>query len=286
MNVTEMHEKLLYPLVRVRTDKAGGSGTVLYSQPDVRKPTEHLTFILTNWHVVEAAIAVKDVWDSLLRRHIKRDVLAEVIVETFAYHNLSNVISANSQRAEIVAYDQEHDLAVLRLLSPIRYEHCATLVPRQEIENLKLFTAICCIGCSLLHDPIPNFGYITSLREIIENKTYMLQSAHSIFGNSGGAVFTVEGGYLVGVPSRITAIQLGFGIDVITWMGFFAHPLRLHEFLREQELLFLLGEDDSYEAALERRRDKRERERYKMATIALDEASKEERRESSEPTEP
>jgi len=65
-----------------------------------------------------------------------------------------------------------------------------------------------------------------------------------------------ESGYQIGVTARITAIQLGFGVDIITWMGFFIAPQRLYEFFDEQELQFLYDPADTYEMALKRRKKK------------------------------
>ena len=83
-----------------------------------------------------------------------------------------------------------------------------------------------------------------------------MTNCNSIFGNSGGALFLKETGQLIGVPSRITAIQLGFSVDVMTWMGFAAHSERLYEFLKEQELLFLFDGEDTFKDAMERRKNK------------------------------
>ena len=82
-----------------------------------------------------------------------------------------------------------------------------------------------------------------------------MYNAPSIFGNSGGGVFHGNGG-LLGLCSRITNIQLGFGIDVMTWMGFGTHPSRLYEFFAHQELQFLYDENDTYAEAIQRRKNK------------------------------
>ena len=51
MNLQELHERILYPVVRVRTGSAGGSGTVIMSQADPENEGEFQTFVLTNHHV-------------------------------------------------------------------------------------------------------------------------------------------------------------------------------------------------------------------------------------------
>lgn len=267
----DRHRQMLYPAVRIRTQKAGGSGTVVYSQPDPQRDGEHITFVLTNEHVVDDAIVNRESWDSMLQRNVKRDVLAEVTVETFTYHNLSHVVSANAHKGEIVAYSKDEDLAVLRLLSPARVEHAARLLPETMIDAIYMFDTCWTCGCSLLHDPFATSGHLTGLREVLaaDGKAYLMQSSHIIFGNSGGATYleTDDGYFLVGVPARVTGIQLGFGIDILTWLGFSVHPSRLHQFIREQELQFLTDPTDDFHKAMARRAQKREQERRRLTVI-------------------
>jgi S1-C subfamily serine protease len=259
MDIKELHEKILYPAVRVRTEKVRGSGSVIYSKPSKSNPDEYETFILTNHHVVEAAIQTKKEWDSVAKKDIKKDFLSQVTVEIFDYVNLSTVNSSNSHKADIIAYDKAHDLAVLKLDSPKPVQYVAKLIPKEKIKDLRLFMPIIGCGCSLLHDPFATEGRITSLKEVIDNKVYMMTSHNSIFGNSGGAVYLAETGEQIGVTARITAIQLGFGIDVLTWMGFSVAPQRIYEFLDEQELKFIYNPKDSFEAAMKRRKAKEQK---------------------------
>lgn len=259
MNIRELHEKVLYPVVRVKTEKAGGSGTVIYSAPDPNKSEEYQSFVMTCAHVVEGAIQTKKDWDSLLKKKIEKEFLEQVSVEIFDYVYLSRVNSSNSYKADIVAYDKSHDIAILKLDSPKKVDFVASVIPRDKVEKVKLFTETWTSGCSLLHDPFANPGYVTYLTEMINNKLYWMSNGASIFGNSGGAVFLAETGEQLGITARITGIQLGFGFDIITWMGFFVAPQRLYEFFDEQELKFLYDPTDTYGKSLERRK-KKERE--------------------------
>lgn len=258
------HETFLYPIVRVFADNAAGSGTIIYSEPDPRNAGEFLSFVLTNHHVVEDNIKYKEEWDSVLKKQRKKEIINHPKVEVFSYVRTSEVDSSNRYNAEIVAYSKEHDLAILKIDSPTKFPNVAKIIPRNKIKELKLFMNVVVAGCSLAHEPFCNFGQITFLKEIIEQKEYIMTNASSVFGNSGGALFLEETGELIGVPSRISTIQLGFGHDVVTWMGFSAHPKRLYEFIREQGLFFLIDVTDTYYAALERRRKKE-----KEAMLAL-----------------
>ena len=193
----EIHEKILYPVTKVMAGTSGGSGVLVYSKEDPKKPGEYINIALTCQHVIDGAIKVSEQWDNILKKDVKTDVLEEVRIEVFDYDR-SKVVSANSSTAQIIAYDKHHD-----------------------------------------------------------QKAYLMQNAPSIFGNSGGGLFHGESGHLLGLTSRITSTQLGFGIDIMTWMGFSTHPDRLYEFFDHQELQFLYDENDNYHDALHRRESRR-----------------------------
>ena len=259
MDSASLHEKILYPVVRVRAGQAGGSGVLIYSEPDPKDDTKFINILLTCQHVIDGAIKIRDEWDAILKREVKRDVLDEVVIEVFDYDG-SKVVSANSTTGQIIAYDKHHDLAAIKLNSNTRpLSHVASVIPKDQINCLQLFDPVWVSGCSLLHDPFPNPGTITYLREVIDQKAYLMQNASSIFGNSGGGLFQGSGEEynLLGLTSRVTVTQLGFGLDVQTWMGFSTHPDRLYEFFDHQELQFLYDENDNYHDALHRRESRR-----------------------------
>lgn len=256
MNIQEKHERLLYPVVRIYSSKAAGSGTIIYSQPDPENEGEFLTFVLTNHHVIDDLISYKKEWDALLKRQVEKEFCDRAAVEVFSYVRQSTVDSSNRYRAEIVAYDKQHDLAILKLDSPRRADFVAGIIPEEKIKTLRLFQDIAVSGCTMAHEPFVTFGELTFLKEIIDQREYVMVNAGSYFGNSGGALFLKDTGELIGVPSRLTGIQLGFGVDMVTHMGFSAHPARIYQFLKEQELQFLFDDSDTYKAAMERRKRK------------------------------
>lgn len=256
MEIKDIHENILYPVTRVRAADAGGSGVVIYSEPDPDNEGQYVNIVLTCEHVIAKNVVVKDEWDAVLKRDVKHDVTSECTIELFDYDN-SRVISANSIRGEIIAYDKSHDLAAVKLNNTRKIEHVATIIPKKEIANLQIADPVWVSGCSLLHDPFPNPGTLTYLREMIDQKAYIMQNAPSIFGNSGGGLFHGVTGNLLGLTSRITVTQLGFGFDVQSWMGFTTHPDRLYEFFEHQELQFIYDPKDTYHSAMKRRGDRR-----------------------------
>jgi len=280
LTIQERHERILYPVVRVKAEGVGGSGTVIYSQPDPQNEGEYLSFILTCEHVIDKAVTTKRDWDGVLKKRIEREFLQQVTVELFDYVYLSHVNSSNSYRANIIAYDKYHDIAILKLDSPKQVPHVAHLIPRGKIGDVKLFTPVYASGCSLLHDPFQNPGEITYLNEEIDNKVYWMNNADSIFGNSGGAIFLAETGEQVGITARVTVTQLGFSLDIQTWMNFCVPPQRLYEFFDEQELRFLYDDKDTYHNAM-KRREKKEKE-AKLLQIARTEDEEPEEKAAEE----
>ena len=255
MKNKELHEKILYPVTRVRCGKGGGSGVLVYSKPDP-KTNKYINVVLTCQHVIADAIKLEDRWDTVLKREVKKDIMEEVAVEIFQYDD-STVVSSNSTQAKIIAYDEHHDLAAVQLNNNHKMDYTASILPKDEIDDLRLFDPTWTSGCSLLHDPFANPGTLTYLRELIEQKSYIMTNASSVFGNSGGGLFHGDRGHLLGLTSRITSMQLGFGIDVMTWMGFSTHPERMYEFFDHQELQFLYDDNDTFEAGRRRREAKR-----------------------------
>lgn len=252
----QKHQIFLYPVVRVFSEKAAGSGTIIYSKEDPDNPGDNLTFVLTNFHVVEDLIGIRKDWDSLLKRNIEKEFLKRPHIEVFSYVRTSYVDSSNRYNGDIVCYDRHQDLAILKIDSPRKFDYVADLIPKDKIKELRLFQEVVVSGCSLAHEPFCNFGQITFLNELIDQKKYIMSNANSIFGNSGGALFMKDTGWMIGVPSRITGIQIGFGYDVTAWMGFSAHPERLYEFFEQQEIKFIFDSTDTYKAAMERRKKK------------------------------
>ncbi len=62
--IIQQHEQMFYPTVRVRTKKAGGSGTVVYSES---YKDEVYTYIITNQHVIDDSVHIEKRWDPVLK---------------------------------------------------------------------------------------------------------------------------------------------------------------------------------------------------------------------------
>lgn len=234
-----MHKELLYPSVRVRTEQTGGSGTILYCKPHPNNKEEYETYVLTNHHIISDAISIKKKWSSIANRNIEKEVKATVFVEIFEYKYGSTIIGARQYEADIMAWDKDQDLALLKLRTIGPFKYIAKMYPRGKEDQIKLFDKTIAIGCSLGHPPIPTFGHITSKHDEIENEEYWMSTAQIIFGNSGGAMFLERTHEFIGVPAKIESMQLGFSINVVTHMGFFIPISRIYKFLEDQIFQFI-----------------------------------------------
>ena len=115
--IIQKHEQMFYPTVRVRTKKAGGSGTVGYSQKN-EKDGEIYTYVITNQHVIADSVHLEKKWDPVLKRKVDKEILDTVNVEFFRFNNYSHTIGSFAVEADIVAYSEVEggqDWALLRV---------------------------------------------------------------------------------------------------------------------------------------------------------------------------
>jgi len=256
-DVAETHEKFIYPVTRVLapTSKgiAGGSGVVVYSQ-------DKETYVLTNNHVIAGLIDIEEKWNSVAQRPLKVETRSDAIVEFFSYEDMSRITDAVSKKADVVAWDEQKDLALLKLKSTVDVEYIAPIMhPREEVEKLFISTPIRTVGCGLGVPPLMTVGTIGGFDFPIENYPYMLCTAPSIFGNSGGPVYSAESGEVIGLTARISVVMMGLGGSAITHMGWAIPTKTIHAFLEEQFYDFIIDPEVDREESHKKREGLRKR---------------------------
>jgi S1-C subfamily serine protease len=274
----EKHERLLYPTVRVRTDKAGGSGTVVYCEPVPEKSHEegYETYVLTNCHVINDNIRVEKKWSTLLKREVKTDVLADCTVEMFDFEYGSWESGHSAYKAEIMCYDKDMDLALLKLRTNRKFDYVAKVFPKDDHKKrLRMFMDVYAVGCGMGHPPLATQGNLTGFTDIIDNYPYWLSTAPTIYGNSGGALYLAETYEFIGIPSRIAVNMGGFSADAITHLSYFIPITSIYSFLEDQVFHFLFDRRYTSVDCAEWRREKRDRDERTMAIdTSRDEAGK------------
>jgi len=82
--------------------------------------------------------------------------------------------------------------------------------------------------------------------------------------NSGGPIFLADTYEYIGNTARVSGIQLGFGFDIITWMGFFIPMEGIYKFFDENFLQFIYDSRFTSKQCEEMRRKKMEEEEKKL----------------------
>ena len=261
LSLKEQHERCLYPEVRVRAQRALGSGTVIFSEPTPGEDGMFDAYVLTNAHVVDDLIDVVKKWDNVLRREVKIDVLGHPIIEVFQFAYMSRVHGTASYQADIVAYDKEEDLALVRVRSTQEFKYIATMIPRDEINKLVSFMPVWNVGCGLGGPPAITEGYLSAFGVDIERHDYMLVTAPSIFGNSGGGTFLQETGTYIGIPARISVAWMA----AVTHLGFSITPERIYQFLEDQIFEFIYDSTRTSTQCADDRSAKRKADRWQRS---------------------
>ena len=215
------------------------------------------TYALTNFHVVESLIEYKKEWDPVLQRDMKREIKSAATVQEFRYKKQRTIaIGESSVPADVVAYDNRQDLALLKLRDVKEYTAIADMWPKSDL--LEMLMELYCVGCGLGQKPLMTQGHLSGMGIEIDNYDYMLSTSASIFGNSGGAVFSVETLQFVGVPSRISVSMMGY--QAIPHMGYFVPVERVYDFLDDQCYQFIYDLSFTPEKCEKLREEKREKE--------------------------
>jgi len=259
--IIQKHEQMFYPTVRVRTKKAGGSGTVVYSK---EYKGEVYTYVITNHHVISDSVHLEKKWDPVLKRKVDKEILDTVFVEFFRYNNYSHTVGSFAVEADIVAYSDVsggQDWALLRVRDKEnKADWVANMFPLNDIENVHIFDEVYAVGASLGHPPVASDGHISYMDDEIEHYKYWMSSAPTIFGNSGGAVYRWSAGRkqyeYIGIPSRISIQPMGFSADAITHMGYFIPIDRVYKLLEENDYQFIYDSEFSIEDCNKARKQK------------------------------
>ena len=262
MSGEKAHTAMIYPVVRITMGNSAGSGTIIYSKLDGYDKGKEIysTYVLTNHHVVESAISIFEEWDSVLEENVKREKRGIIYVEIFQYKNLSIPVGTFKVEAEIIAYNKDEDMALVKLSSEKKVDYVAALYPRNKGNDLHVMDETVAVGCSLAFPPLPTTGIITRKNFQINSLPYHMSSSQIIYGNSGGAMFLDSVGQLIGIPSLVPVV--GWGTP-ITHMGLFIPIDRIYDWLKREHYDFLFDSIKTESGCLETR--KREIEEKKKA---------------------
>lgn len=248
------HEKYIYPVVRITHGPWGGSGTVIYSEIDTEQKSKYSTYVLTNHHVIAQAIRIEEKWDSDLAKEVKKEKRSIVYVELFKYRNLSTPVGTLKVEADIVIYNADEDMALIKLRAEEEAQYVAKLMGGGSDSGLDIVYNVMdetvAVGCSLGFPPLPTVGHITRKDFQLDSLPFDMSSSQIIYGNSGGAMFLAETGELIGIPSMLAVI--GWNTP-ITHMGLFIPIERIYKWLETEHYDFIYDASKNEKECLELR---------------------------------
>ena len=164
------HEEMLDTAVRINTS---GSGTVLYSRQHEGKWE---SYILTNYHVIGDQITIREVWDGMKGKKVKRETREPVTAFWFDYVRCSRSVGTRGRIADIVAHDQQRDLALLKLRDTERgVDRIAYMLPKEEYP--KLGQTVWAVGAGLGYPPSMTSGEMAFAEQVINGYRYQLATA-------------------------------------------------------------------------------------------------------------
>lgn len=250
MSAELLHEKLIYPVIRVNS---GGSGTIIYSKPNAAGAFS--TYALTNYHVIDSAISIVKQWDSGLQKDVKIEKRKLIYAEIFKYKNLSIPIGTLKIEAKIVLYNKDEDMALIKLSLEEKALYIADLYPLGKETEMHVTDETIAVGCSLGWPPIPARGMITRMNVYINSLIYHMSESQIIFGNSGGAMYRInpetELGEYIGIPSGAPVIGWS---SAVSHMGVFIPINRIYAWLERENYQFIYDSTKTEKAGLAARK--------------------------------
>ena len=175
------HIALIYPVVRITSGMDAGSGTIIYSK--INDKEIYSTYVLTNNHVIEGMVTIAEEWDSDLQETVKKEKRGIVYVEIFQYKNVSIPVGTLKIEAEIIIYNKDEDMALVKLSSEKKAEYIAELYPRNRTDDIFVMDETIAVGCSLAFPPLPTTGILTRKNFQVNSLPYHMSSSQIIYGN-------------------------------------------------------------------------------------------------------
>ncbi len=174
------------PTVQLSGETTVGSGVLLPSRPKADDPSQFQTLLLTSWHVV-------------------RDIRADARRADSPVPVILRDVNGDKRHftAKLVDYDAPLDSALLVLNTTERISVGAHLPSRSRLASSKVFDAIVAVGCPLGNDPIPTRGHLSDLHHKVDGERFLMISAPTYIGNSGGGLYSQNSHELLGIFSKI-----------------------------------------------------------------------------------
>jgi S1-C subfamily serine protease len=220
-----LQRDILAPSVQVNVKGNVGGGTLLFSR-------DTYSYVVTACHVVQKIIP-------------GHDEETREPVDVTLYDDAGSPVETID--ADLVAWDDRKDLALLRLRAVHEFPSAARLASRETLHQIHVFTPIYAVGCPLGHDPLPTLGEIATLNKEVNGERFWMMNAPTIFGNSGGGVFHRETRELIGVSVMVCTYD-GAVSTPVPHLGIMVSLETVYDWLDELHYSFIYDPESPLEA--------------------------------------
>ncbi len=227
----EMERTMILPTVQLNGVDTVGSGVLISSRQDLLRKG-YTTYVLTSYHVVRNILAESE---GSQKPPIRLNVYQDK--------------EPKEELADLVVFDEELDLALLRLRTERHFPWVARLLAKNQIDDVRVFTAVYAVGCPLGNDPIPTAGEIASTHNVINSQNYWMLNAPTYFGNSGGGIYLAKTHEFIALFSKIYTHGHGRPV-VIPHMGLATPVDVIHNWIGKVGYAYLLNPETAKTATI------------------------------------
>ena len=204
-----LHEKCIYPTVMVLNEDilGNGSGVIVRS---VKVEKEYENYVITCAHILGESEELKNV---------------KILIKIGIYENWSTLVGSKQHSCEIVAFNKQKDIAILKFKS----ESVVSVADMNLKPELYIGNDVLRIGCGFGEPFRVDYGKITSLDKSVGSfikNTYRV-SIPTIMGDSGGPVY--HEGKIIGIAESIRMAQIGSSSSPVPHMCYVIPLARFFE---------------------------------------------------------
>lgn len=242
LTIIKKYNEMLAPTVQIKPIYGIGSGVIIYS---AKRDEEWHTYILTNYHVISASIPPKKEEGEEKEEEVEQK--QNINIRWIENINIPEENILHTNDADIVMYDENADLALLRLQNHDNGPQYIVFLQSSDT-TLSIFDNVWTIGAGVGFSPFPTMGIVSNLNVQMNLKRYIQASPQIIYGNSGGGLFyrsTKHNRYEV--VAIFVMVPTTPAEGAITHMGLFIPTEVVREFLKKQGFDFILKEQKRLE---------------------------------------
>jgi hypothetical protein len=224
-----LRRTMLEPTVQLSLGTNMGAGVIVH-QETLPDSGGYRYYILSCWHTFRDEL---DRYENALKE-IKNDEAETKINEPKIEVKVYTGQDSSLESAKIIYSKADKDLSLLVMHSRLDLPSANFCMDYRE-SKLQVFSPVIAIGCPLGSDPLPTMGIVSDMVQEHEGGTYMMTTAATHIGNSGGPIYSLETGEIEAIVSKVYLSGKG-SPSVVSHMGLAVTRQNIYDLLRESRI--------------------------------------------------